>query len=77
MSSKEKLREREFDESWKKILEKYFWDFMNFYFPKIIQKIDQNKGYTFLDQELAKITRESQSKSRRLDKLVKVYLKGA
>jgi hypothetical protein len=26
------LRDREFDVSWKKILEKFFWEFLDFYF---------------------------------------------
>jgi hypothetical protein len=72
---REKLREREFDESWKKILQEYLWDFLEFYFPEISQNFEQSKGYSFLDSELSKITRESKNTHRRLDKLVRVYLK--
>ena len=68
------MRRREFDEAWKKILDKYFIEFMKFYFPKIAEQIDFSKGYTFLDQELQKIMRGSKSKKRRVDKLVKVFL---
>ena len=75
MENAEQIREREFDESWKKVLEKYFWPFLEFYFPKIAAQIDQQQGYTFLDQELSAITRKAESHKRRLDKLAKVYLK--
>ena len=71
----EKLRDRTFDESWKKVLGKFFWEFLGFYFPKILEKIDTKKDYIFLDQELAKITKNAVTPNRRLDKLVKIFLK--
>ena len=55
-------------------MEKYFWPFLEFYFPKIAAQIDQQQGYTFLDQELSAITRKAESHKRRMDKLAKVYL---
>ena len=69
-----KVRHREFDAGWKKVLENHFWDFLDFYFPEMSIKIDKSRGYAFLDQELAKIMRKSDSKKRRVDKLAKVYL---
>ena len=51
-----KLRERAFDESWKLVLEKYFWECLDFYFPEISVQIDKKRGYAFLDQELQKTT---------------------
>ena len=70
-----KLRRREYDESWKHVLEKYLWEFLEFYFPKRLEHIDKSKGYKFLDQELDKIMAESEAKKRRVDKLVEVYTK--
>lgn len=72
-----KLRRRVFDESWKLVLEKYFWEFLDFYFPHIAQLIEKAKGHQFLDQELQKIVPKSLSRKRRLDKLVRVYLQDA
>ncbi|NUM37217.1 MAG: hypothetical protein HUU50_21950 [Candidatus Brocadiae bacterium] len=70
-----KVRDRAFDESWKLVLEKYFWECLDFYFPKIIAQIDKSRGYVFLEQELQRISPKSDSKKRRVDKLAKVYLK--
>jgi len=70
-----KLRKRAFDEAWKRVLKPYFWEFLDFYFPHISEEIDKKKTYVFLDKELEKIVRASTSKSRRVDKLVKIYLK--
>jgi len=69
-----KLRNRVFDESWKLVLEKYFWECLDFYFPEIARQIDKEKGYAFLDQELQQIAPKAHSKKRRLDKLARVYL---
>ena len=68
------VRKRAFDESWKLVLEKYFWECLDFYFPEISKQIDKTKGYSFLDQELQQITPKSKSKKRRVDKLAEVYL---
>ena len=69
-----RLRTRVFDESWKIVLEKYFWQCLDFYFPEISRQIAKEKGYTFLDQELQQISPKAHSKKRRLDKLARVYL---
>lgn len=42
---KRKIRERAFDDSWKLMLEKYFWECLDFYFPEISKQIDKKKGY--------------------------------
>ena len=75
VKKQKKLRERAFDESWKLVLEKYFWECLDFYFPKISEQIEKQRGYVFLDQELQRISPKSDSKKRRVDKLAKVYLK--
>ena len=74
--SKGKLRRRAYDEAWKKVLENYFWHFLDFYFPQMAARIDRGKGYTFLEQELLKIDPRARSRKRRVDKLVKVFVKG-
>src|SRR5437868_4459372 len=64
-----------YDQPWKAIIEKYFQPFMEFLFPHIAKEIDWEKGFEFLDSELAKIQRMAKVGKRTVDKLVKVYLK--
>ena len=62
------------DSAWKDIIEELFEDFLAFFFPRIHGGIDFKKGYTFLDKELQKILKQSETGKRYADKLVKVYL---
>jgi hypothetical protein len=64
----------EFDNPWKDIIERQFPDFTKFFFPRLAKKIDWHKPIEFLDQELSKVIRTAVNKSRRVDKLVKVWL---
>jgi hypothetical protein len=64
----------EFDNPWKDIIERQFPDFTKFFFPRLAKKIDWHQPIEFLDQELSKVIREAVNKSRRVDKLVKVWL---
>jgi hypothetical protein len=63
----------EFDSPWKDILEAYFQDFMEFFFPHIHDDIDWSRGYDFLDQELRQVVRDAELGKRLTDKLVKVW----
>jgi hypothetical protein len=63
----------EFDSPWKDILETYFQDFMQFFFPQIHDDIDWSRGYSFLDQELQQVVRDAELGKRIADKLVKVW----
>ena len=63
----------EFDSPWKEILEVYFQDFMQFFFPEIHDDIDWSRGYDFLDQELQQVVRDAELGKRLADKLVKVW----
>ncbi|WP_248277923.1 hypothetical protein [Brasilonema sp. UFV-L1] len=42
----------EFDSPWKDILQRYFEDFMRFFFPEVHGEIDWLRGFEFLDKEL-------------------------
>ena len=66
----------EFDSPWKEILEAYFQDFMQFFFPQIHNDIDWSRGYDFLDQELRQVVRDAELGKRLTDKLVKVWKLG-
>lgn len=65
----------ELDSPWKEILERYFLDFMSFFFPYAYQDIDWTKGYEFLDKELQQVVRDAELGKRLVDKLVKVWRK--
>jgi hypothetical protein len=62
-----------YDSPWKDVLEAYFQDFMQFFFPDIHAEIDWSRGYEFLDQELSQIVRDADLGKRLADKLVKVW----
>ncbi len=62
-----------YDSPWKDILERYFPEFMAFFFPEAFQEIDWSKGYESLDQELQQVVREAESGKRYADKLMKVW----
>jgi hypothetical protein len=66
----------QFDSPWKDILESYFPDFMQFFFPHIYDEIDWSRGYDFLDQELQQVVRDAELGKRLADKLVKVWKHG-
>jgi len=64
----------QYDTPWKDAIERYFPEFMAFYFPDAHRQIDWSRPYTFLSQELQAITRDAEIGKRFCDKLVSVYL---
>lgn len=65
----------DYDSPWKELLEKYFFEFAEFFFPVIAGETDRKKGYTFLDKELQQIVRDAEFGRRLADKLVQVWKK--
>lgn len=65
-----------YDSPWKDIIEVFFVEFMQFFFPRIHKQIDWSKGFVFLDKELQKIIRDAEATRNTVDKLVKVFLLG-
>ena len=63
----------EFDSPWKDVLERYFEDFMLFFFPQAHRRIDWTKKPEFLDKELLSVVRDAEIGTRFADKLVKIY----
>ena len=63
----------EYDSPWKDILERYFPEFMAFFFPEVYCQIDWSKGWESLDQELQKVVRDAEIGKRYADKLVRVH----
>lgn len=61
-----------YDGPWKSALERYFPQFMAFFFPEAHAGIDWKQGYQFLDKELQKIVRDAKLGRRFADVLVQV-----
>ncbi|NES00408.1 MAG: transposase [Symploca sp. SIO1B1] len=65
----------EYDSPWKETISLYFHDFLSFFYPSIEEDIEWKRGFEFLDTELKKIKRESETGNKAVDKLVKVWRK--
>jgi len=55
------MQRSDYDSPWKEIIEQFFPEFIAFFFPHIYNDIDWSRGYEFLDKELQKIVRDSQT----------------
>ena len=62
----------DYDSPWKEVLERYFPDFLAFFFPAAHADIVWKHGYCFLDKELQKVVRDAEIGRRWADKLVQV-----
>jgi hypothetical protein len=65
----------DYDSPWKDVLDLFFEDCVEFFFPQAHARIDWSRGFEFLDKELQKITADAAIGRRAVDKLVKVWLK--
>jgi len=66
-----------YDSPWKEMIEIYFPQFLQFFFPQVYNEIDWSleKPYEFLDQELQQLEPEGETGKRLADKVAKVWLK--
>jgi hypothetical protein len=64
----------DYDSPWKEIIERYFPDFLEFFFPQAFAEIDWKKPYEFLDQELQQLETDAEIGKRLADKVAKVWL---
>ena len=71
-----KKHQPDYDSPWKEGIEKFFPDFMKFFFPEIHGDIDWNRSYEFMDKELERTVRDAEIGRRYADKLVKIFLRG-
>jgi len=62
------------DSAWKDILERFFPQFLEFFFPEIHRDIDWSKGYESLDKELQPILLDAEVGKQLLDTLMRVFL---
>ena len=65
--------QNDYDSPWKDILETWFREFMEFFFPDVAADIDWTRNYEFLDKEFQQIIREAEQGRKLADKLVKVW----
>ncbi len=64
----------DYDSPWKDAVERYFPEFIDFYFPDASQQINWARGHEFLDQELRAVVQDAELGKRFVDKLAKVAL---
>jgi hypothetical protein len=64
-----------YDTVWKKILEEFYSDCIQFFLPDLFAKLDLSVEPVFLDQELLAIQKELNIPKQITDKLIKVRLK--
>lgn len=60
---------------WKGIIENLVDDFIRYFFPNYVKKIDFERGFEFLDTELQKLIPDNPGQNRHADKLIRVWLK--
>ncbi len=62
-----------YDSPWKEMLELYFPQFMEFFFPEAFREIDWDRGWESCDQDLQQVVRDAEIGKRVADKLMKVW----
>ncbi|BAU16050.1 hypothetical protein LEP3755_66170 (plasmid) [Leptolyngbya sp. NIES-3755] len=62
-----------YDAPWKEALERYFEQFLIFFFPQIHAEIDWQRGCESMDSEFQQVVRDAEVGKRFVDKLVKVW----
>ena len=65
----------DYDSPWKEALRVYFQPFLALFFPAAHAETDWSRGYESLDQELRQTVHEAELGKRRMDHLVKVWLR--
>jgi len=64
----------DYDNPWKQVIEDFFPDFLEFFFPQAYAVIDWTRGYEFLDKELQQLEADAEIGRRLVDKVAKVWL---
>jgi hypothetical protein len=65
----------DYDNLWKIVLKRYFWDALKIFLPALHEAADQTRKPEFLEQELQKVTFDLSGGANRTDLLAKVWLK--
>ncbi|MEA5565396.1 transposase [Anabaena sp. UHCC 0399] len=64
----------DYDSPWKEVIELYFPNFLDFFFPQAYGEIDWTQPYEFLDTELQQLEPDAEIGRRLVDKVAKVWL---
>lgn len=62
------------DELWKAAIEEFFVDFLAFFYPELLPKIDFSQEFDFLDKDLPKLFPKAEEIDRKADRIVKIPL---
>jgi hypothetical protein len=65
----------DYDSPWKEVLDRFFEQFLAFFFPEAHADIDWGRAYEMLDKELQQIVGSAEQGRPYVDKLVTVWLK--
>ncbi|QTA91234.1 Uncharacterized protein dnm_072980 [Desulfonema magnum] len=57
----------QYDSPWKELLERYFREFLEFFFPDAAEGIDWQRGHEFLDKEFQQAVRDAELGKRLAD----------
>jgi hypothetical protein len=63
----------DYDSPWKNALDRYFQEFLAFFFPEAHVGVDWSRGYEPWDKELQKVVRDAELGRRIADKLFRVW----
>jgi flagellar biosynthesis/type III secretory pathway protein FliH len=77
VSEKPDKKRNRYDSPWKRIINRHFRSFMDFFFPEVSQQINWNEKYRFMDKEMQSIqdpVDNSETGDRNADKLVELML---
>ncbi|NOT62605.1 MAG: DUF4351 domain-containing protein [Acidobacteria bacterium] len=74
-TSKPKAERQDYDSPWKEVLEQFFEQCFEFFFPEAHAAIDWSRGVEFLDKEMQQIVADAELGRRLADKLAKVWLR--
>lgn len=64
----------DYDSPWKEVIEAYFPQFLEFFFPLAYAAIDWTQPYEFLDTELQQLEPDAEIGKCLVDKVAKVWL---
>ncbi|MDR1621269.1 MAG: hypothetical protein LBS00_02715, partial [Synergistaceae bacterium] len=67
----------DYDNLWKTVLERYFWDALKIFLPSLYEAADRSRKPKFLSQELNKVTFDLKGGANRADLLVEIKLKNS
>jgi hypothetical protein len=75
MTTDSSIQDSDYDGAWKEALRSFFQEILQCYFPAVAATIDWQRPAEWFDKELSQILGQSGHRNRRVDILVKVWLR--